>query len=606
MSADEPRVFLFSFFRFRPISTSAVFRCLSDSSSSKYGNATCSNGSYRIYAKLLDEQTQPEYLQELLQSLLKDLQILNEIQPLKQDISNQIQKDQRKKIEDMSIEEMMHEQQLVDREIKEIINDLGYKRFRGEEIDEEYERDCEIRIQKLKQDFNIWGSEVRKKEKAYEDEKYAAACRYMLSVTCDDDDDDNLGFYAGDGHINTTPETETISVETLVSNPSESDDFSLGELILFDIDDSYYEKSTKEADVLSYLFDNSITRGIESDHDSGEDTTSIDDLPLANIFHKSHSLVKMTIYQRTAPKNSDFKEKDNTAKGNPQYALLNQGIFDSGCSRHMAGNKSYLTDYQDIDGGFELKFNLLSVSQMRDKKISVLFTKTECLVLSPDFKILDESQVLLKVPRQNNMYNFDLKNVVPSGGLTCFFAKATIDESNLWHRRLGHINFKTMNKLMRGNLVRGLPLKLYENDNSCVACQMGKQHKASCKTKLVSSISHPLQMLHMDLFGPTFVRSINYKIYCLVVTDDYSRFSWVFFWPLRIRLVGSLTFITGIENQINHKVKIIRCDNGTKFKNNGMNQFCGMKGIKRKFSVARCNTPKLGRSGIRVRGVLLQ
>ncbi|GJY66136.1 hypothetical protein Tco_0468374 [Tanacetum coccineum] len=193
-----------------------------------------------------EEQTQPEYLQALLQSLLTDLQILNEIQPLKQETLNQIQNDQeekniaellaeerfqkanqalnesqspqelriqdleiqkqqcleeiirdgRKKIEDMSIEEMMHEQQLVDREIKGIINDLGYKRFRGEEIDEEYERDCEIRIRKLKQDFNIWGSEVRKKEKAYEDEKYAAACRYMLSVTCDDDDDDNLGFYA--------------------------------------------------------------------------------------------------------------------------------------------------------------------------------------------------------------------------------------------------------------------------------------------------------------------------------------------------------------------------------------------------------------------------
>ncbi|GKF71414.1 hypothetical protein Tco_0207528 [Tanacetum coccineum] len=102
-----------------------------------------------------EEQTPPEYLQALLQSLLEDLQILNDIQQLKQDISNQIQEDQRKKIEDMSIEEMMHEQQLVDREIKEIINDLGYKRFRGEEIDKEYERDCEIRIQKLKQDFSI-------------------------------------------------------------------------------------------------------------------------------------------------------------------------------------------------------------------------------------------------------------------------------------------------------------------------------------------------------------------------------------------------------------------------------------------------------------------
>ncbi|GJX64904.1 putative ribonuclease H-like domain-containing protein [Tanacetum coccineum] len=115
---------------------------------------------------------------------------------------------------------------------------------------------------------------------------------------------------------------------------------------------------------------------------------------------------------------------------------------------------------------------------MYDKKNSVLFNETECLILSPDFKLLDESQVLLKVPRQNNMYSFNLKNVVPSGGLTCLFAKATIDESNLWHRRLGHVNFKTMDKLVRGNLVRGLPLKLFENNHTCVACQKGKQHKA--------------------------------------------------------------------------------------------------------------------------------
>ncbi|GJT07412.1 putative ribonuclease H-like domain-containing protein [Tanacetum coccineum] len=299
--------------------------------------------------------------------------------------------------------------------------------------------------------------------------------------------------------------------------------------------------------------------------------------------------------------------------GNPQYALQDQGIFDSGCSRHMTGNKFYLSDYQDIDGGFvafggsskggkitgkgkirtgkldfedvyfvkELKFNLFSVSQMCDKKNSVLFTETECLVLSPDFKLLDESQVLLKIPRQNNMYSFDLKNVVPSGDLTCLFAKATIDESNLWHRRLGHINFKTMNKLVRGNLVRGLPSKLFENDHTCVACQKGKQHKASCKTKTVSSICKPLQLLHMDLFGPVSVRSINRKSYCLVVTNDFSRFSWVFFLATKDETPEILkNFITGIENQSDHKVKTIRSDNGTEFKNRIMNEFCEMKGRK--------------------------
>ncbi|GJW87785.1 putative ribonuclease H-like domain-containing protein [Tanacetum coccineum] len=127
--------------------------------------------------------------------------------------------------------------------------------------------------------------------------------------------------------------------------------------------------------------------------------------------------------------------------------------------------------------------------------------------------------------------------------------------SKLWHRRLGHVNFKIMNKLVKGNLVRGLPSKIFENNHTCVACQKGKQHKASYKAKLVSSISQPLQMLHMDLFGPTSVRSINHKTYCLIVTDDFSRFSWVFLLASKDETSGILKrFITEIENQLNHKV----------------------------------------------------
>nr|GFB74783.1 ribonuclease H-like domain-containing protein [Tanacetum cinerariifolium] len=109
------------------------------------------------------------------------------------------------------------------------------------------------------------------------------------------------------------------------------------------------------------------------------------------------------------------------------------------------------------------------LKEMCDKKNNVLFTKTECLILSPDFNLPDESQVLFKVPGMNNMFSFELKNVVPSKGLTCLFTKATTDESNLWHRRLGHINFKTMNKLVKGNLVRGLPLNIFKNDHTFIA-----------------------------------------------------------------------------------------------------------------------------------------
>ncbi|GJX22351.1 putative ribonuclease H-like domain-containing protein [Tanacetum coccineum] len=343
--------------------------------------------------------------------------------------------------------------------------------------------------------------------------------------------------------------------------------------------------------------------------------------PMTNVFNKAHSTVRRPINNKTTTKNSNFNKRVNTVsgknvntaspkavvnaarpkavlnvvkgnQGNPQIDLQDQGVIDSGCSRHMTRNMSYLTDFEEIDGGYvafgELQFNLFSVSQMCDKKNSVLFNDTECIVLSPNFKLTDESHVLLKVPRKNNMYSFDLKNIVPKGGLTCLFAKATSDESKLWHRRLGHINFKNMNKLVKGNLVRGLPSKLFENDQTCVACQNGKQHRASCKSKTVSSISQPLHILHMDLFGLTFIKSLMKKMYCLVVTNDYSRFSWVFFLATKDKTSGILkSFITGVENLIDQRVKVIRCDNGTEFKNKDMNQFCERKGIKREFSVAR-------------------
>nr|GEU55712.1 putative ribonuclease H-like domain-containing protein [Tanacetum cinerariifolium] len=306
--------------------------------------------------------------------------------------------------------------------------------------------------------------------------------------------------------------------------------------------------------------------------------------------------------------------------GNPQENLQDKEVMDSGCSRHMTGNMFFLIDYEEIDEGYvafgrnhkrgkitskgkikirkldfenvyfvrELKFNLFRVSQICDKKNSVFFINTECIVLSPDFKLIDENQILLRVPRQNNMYNIDLKNIVPTRGLTCVFSKATKDESKLWHRRLGHLNFKTINKLVKGNLVRGLPSKIFENDQSCVACPKGKQYIASCKTKVENSINTPLHLLHMDLFGPKFIKSINKKMYCLVVTDDCSRFTWVFFLGTKDETSCTLkSFITRVENLMNLMVKVIRCDNGTEFKNREMNQFCEVKGITRQYSVAR-------------------
>nr|GEV21004.1 putative ribonuclease H-like domain-containing protein [Tanacetum cinerariifolium] len=209
--------------------------------------------------------------------------------------------------------------------------------------------------------------------------------------------------------------------------------------------------------------------------------------PTKTVVAKPHSPPRRNFNRRPSPKPSNFLPKVTTVKapmGNPQHALKEKEVIDSGCSRHMIGNMSYLSDFKAINSGYvafggnpkggkitgkgkirtgkldfddvyfvkELKFNLFSVSQICDKKNNVLFIDTKCIVLSPEFQLPDENQVLLRVPRENNMYNVDLNNIVPSGDLTCLFAKATLDESNLWHRRLGHINFKTMNKLVKDPL----------------------------------------------------------------------------------------------------------------------------------------------------------
>nr|GEU47407.1 hypothetical protein [Tanacetum cinerariifolium] len=197
--------------------------------------------------------------------------------------------------------------------------------------------------------------------------------------------------------------------------------------------------------------------------------------PTTHGINKPHSPRRFPINLRPSPLASNFPQKVTTAKapqvnvvhdvqgywGNPHHALKDKGVIDSGCSRHMTGNMSYLSDFKEINDRYvafggnpkggkitgkgkirtctldfddvyfvkELKFNLFSVSQMCDKKYSVLFIDTECLVLSLDFKLRDENQVLLRVPRENNMYNVDLKNIVPSGDLTCLFAKATLENT---------------------------------------------------------------------------------------------------------------------------------------------------------------------------------
>ncbi|GKC24157.1 putative ribonuclease H-like domain-containing protein, partial [Tanacetum coccineum] len=171
------------------------------------------------------------------------------------------------------------------------------------------------------------------------------------------------------------------------------------------------------------------------------------------------------------------------------------GIVDSGCSRSMTGNKEKLDDFVQIKGGIvkfgggdgrisgkgtirtskldfenvyyveELQhFNLFSVSQICDKKNKVLFTDTDCLVLSEEFQLPDESQVVLRIPREHDLYTFHISDLQPEQKVTCLVVKASLDESTRWHRRMAYVNFKTINKLAKEGLVDGLPLKVFTNE----------------------------------------------------------------------------------------------------------------------------------------------
>ncbi|GJX43109.1 putative ribonuclease H-like domain-containing protein [Tanacetum coccineum] len=209
--------------------------------------------------------------------------------------------------------------------------------------------------------------------------------------------------------------------------------------------------------------------------------------------------------------------------GNPEEDLKDYAIIDSGCSGSMTGDKDKLSDFKEFKGGYVAFGN-----DSKGGRISGKGTiKTSCL----DFEkvsYVEELKLLISylAPRKNDVYSLDLKNIIPSGGITCLVAKATEDEAVLWHRRLGH--------------------------------RKGKQHRASCKKIEERTVREPLELLHMDLFGPVSVESINKKKYCLVVTDDCSKFSWVFFLAYKDETYDMLhDLIVGLENRLRHKVKTI-------------------------------------------------
>nr|GEX37736.1 hypothetical protein [Tanacetum cinerariifolium] len=249
--------------------------------------------------------------------------------------------------------------------------------------------------------------------------------------------------------------------------------------------------------------------------------------------------------------------------------------LDSGCSKHMTEDRSRLKNFVKKFIGivrlkndhFGLGYNIFSVGQFYDFNLEVAFRLHSCYGRDTD------GVELIKGSCVTNLYTISVEYMLKSSHIYLLF-KAFKNKSWLWHRRLNHLNFGTMNDLAKKNLVRGFPRLKFEKDHLCSACQLGKSKKHTHKPKAKNTIMEVLHTLHMDLCGPMRVKSINGKKYILVIIDDYSRFTWVKFLRSKDETPEfGIKFLTQIQVGLNKIVSFIRTNNGIEFVNQNMSDF---------------------------------
>ncbi|GJT11468.1 retrovirus-related pol polyprotein from transposon TNT 1-94 [Tanacetum coccineum] len=199
----------------------------------------------------------------------------------------------------------------------------------------------------------------------------------------------------------------------------------------------------------------------------------------------------------------------------------------------------------------------------------------------------EEGADLLSGSRDINLYTILLDDMLKSSPI-CLLSKASKTKSWLWHRRLFHLNFGTINQLAKQGLVRVLPKLKYEKDHLCSMCSLGKSKKHSHKPKAEDTIQEKLYLLHMDLCGPMRIESINEKKYILVIVDDYLRFTWVKFLRSKDETPKVIIkFIKQVQIHLNLIVINICIDNGTEFVNQTLKRYYEDVGISHQTSVAR-------------------
>ncbi|KAJ9538853.1 LOW QUALITY PROTEIN: hypothetical protein OSB04_031586 [Centaurea solstitialis] len=317
---------------------------------------------------------------------------------------------------------------------------------------------------------------------------------------------------------------------------------------------------------------------------------------------KKHLTYSLSKCQRRKNKESGSKEgsrpkpfahKPSFMKNNFSNDDGHVWYMDSGCSKHMTGRKELLANFKQKYGrnvrfgnklsapimGYGdilhhkitinkvayvegLSHNLFSIGKFCDNGLEVNFREIRCCVRDIRRKGTHSGT------RKSNLYT------------------ASFNQNVLWHRRLSHLNYASINQLAKAGLVTGLPSLKFTKEQLCSACEMGKIKKSSHKLKVEHSTTKPLQLLHMDLCGPIRVQSIKGRKYVLVIVDSFSRYTWVNF--LR-RKDGApdiiISFIRNVRLQL--PIQVIRTDNGTEFKNRTLDSFLDSLIITHTFSATR-------------------
>jgi transposase InsO family protein len=265
-------------------------------------------------------------------------------------------------------------------------------------------------------------------------------------------------------------------------------------------------------------------------------------------------------------KNEDYQRAIKFGDGN-------QGLV-KGLGKIAISPDHYISNVSLVDS---LDYNLLSISQLCKMGYNFLFTDVGVIV----FRRSDDS-IAFKRVLDDQLYIVDFNDNKAELD-TCLIAKTNMGW--LLHRRLAHVGMKNLHKLLKGEHILGLTNVHFEKDKICSACQAGKQVRVHHPHKNIMTTDRPLELLHMDLFGLIAYISIDGSKYCLMIVDDYSRFTWVLFLQEKSQTQETLKrFLGRAQNEFGFRIKNIRSDNGTEFKNSQIEGFLEEEGIKHEFS----------------------